>query len=307
MVRTFTLSRSTNDNWGDLQDIFVAVVTSATEVGNTRPSGSTPESVARIHEVCFYSLTSSAWDDLAAGPTDPTPDRSDGSEPSNSRDIQSSTPPLVPVHPCLPLTKLLASGSFYYSMNPMWDISSRLAVRLSRRRGESDIEAFDDRFVWNEHIIRSLLDFRERLDPDERADLDVCQFLVRSSALWASSIIDLKDPIKILAIQGYVGIFTMALPAPPTDGAPTIATLSLISRLGWRRAGTRFNTRGVDDDGNCANFAEAGLIFKRTTFYSPSSRRRQFSAQTSIVSVTCKSVVQFPVRSLTRHGFLVNE
>ena len=48
----------------------------------------------------------------------------------------------------------------------------------------------------------------------------------------------------------------MALPAPPTDGAPAIATLSLISRLGWKRAGTRFNTRGVDDDGNTANFVE---------------------------------------------------
>jgi len=61
---------------------------------------------------------------------------------------------------------------------------------------------------------------------------------------------------KILAIQGYVGVFTMALPAPPMDGAPTIATLSLISRLGWKRAGTRFNTRGIDDDGNTANFVE---------------------------------------------------
>jgi hypothetical protein len=51
----------------------------------------------------------------------------------------------------------------------------------------------------------------------------------------------------------------MALPAPPTDGSPTIATISLISRLGWKRAGTRFNTRGVDDDGNCANFVEVRI------------------------------------------------
>jgi synaptojanin len=51
----------------------------------------------------------------------------------------------------------------------------------------------------------------------------------------------------------------MALPAPPTDGAPAIATLSLISRLGWKRAGTRFNTRGVDDDGHTANFVEVSL------------------------------------------------
>jgi synaptojanin len=65
---------------------------------------------------------------------------------------------------------------------------------------------------------------------------------------------------QILAIQGYVGVFTMSIPAPPTDGAPIIATLALISRLGWKRAGTRFNTRGVDDDGNCANFVEASII-----------------------------------------------
>lgn len=52
----------------------------------------------------------------------------------------------------------------------------------------------------------------------------------------------------------------MALPAPPTDGSPTIANLALISRLGWKRAGTRFNTRGVDDDGNCANFVEVSFF-----------------------------------------------
>jgi synaptojanin len=47
----------------------------------------------------------------------------------------------------------------------------------------------------------------------------------------------------------------MPLPAAPMSG-PAIGTIALISRLGWKRAGTRFNTRGVDDDGNCANFVE---------------------------------------------------
>ena len=65
---------------------------------------------------------------------------------------------------------------------------------------------------------------------------------------------------QVLAIQGYVGIFSMALSAPPTNGAPVIATLSLISRLGWKRAGTRFNTRGIDDDGNTANFVEVRYL-----------------------------------------------
>jgi hypothetical protein len=44
----------------------------------------------------------------------------------------------------------------------------------------ADVGAFDDRFVWNEYIVRSLLDFRERLDMQEREDLDLCQFIVRN-------------------------------------------------------------------------------------------------------------------------------
>ncbi|KAF8897747.1 inositol polyphosphate phosphatase [Infundibulicybe gibba] len=222
-------------------DIFLAIVTSATEVGNTRPSASTPESVARIHEVLFYSLTSSAWDDapitsdVFASTDDPTLNRDTYNQPAGTAQVFE--------HPCLPLTKILSSGSFYYALNTPWDLSSRLSVRLSRDSNSvQDVATFDERFVWNEYIVRSLLDFRERLDPRERVDLDACQFIV-------------------LAIQGYVGVSTMALPAPPTDGSPTIATLSLISRLGWKRAGTRFNTRGVDDDGNCANFVETETIF----------------------------------------------
>ena len=60
----------------------------------------------------------------------------------------------------------------------------------------------------------------------------------------------------MLAIQGFVGIFDLPLPAPPTHGSPIIGTLAVISRLGSKRAGTRFNTRGIDDDGNTANFVE---------------------------------------------------
>jgi hypothetical protein len=165
------------------------------------------------------------------------------------------------------LTKILSSGSFYYALHPQWDLSSRVSVRLSRDDDVvKDLGIFDARFVWNEYIIRSLLDFRERLDPHEREDLDHCQFIVSILALvyTASNILRIIRT-QILAIQGYVGVFTMALPAPPTDGSPTIAHLSLISRLGWKRAGTRFNTRGVDDDGNTANFVEvSSLIYYAT-------------------------------------------
>ncbi|KAJ4465875.1 inositol polyphosphate phosphatase [Lentinula lateritia] len=211
-------------------ELFLAVVTSAAEVGNTRPSETAPEAVARIHEVAFYSLTSSLWDDIDAVSNVDSPDR----------DYNN---PQAYEHPCAPLSKIISSGTFYYALDSSWDLSSRLTRRLARDpKTFNDIGTFDERFVWNEYIARSLLDFRERLDPLERDDFDRCQFI-------------------ILTIQGYVGVFSMALPAPPTNGSPTIATLSLISRLGWKRAGTRFNTRGVDDDGNCANFVETETLF----------------------------------------------
>ncbi|KAF8915801.1 DNase I-like protein [Mucidula mucida] len=134
----------------------------------------------------------------------------------------------------------MSSGSFYYALDSQWDLSSRLSHRLTKEPGDGT--SFDERFVWNEYIARSLLDFRERLSQRERDELDQCHFI-------------------ILAIQGYVGINSMALPMPPTDGKPSIATLCLISRLGSKRAGTRFNTRGVDDDGHCANFVETEILF----------------------------------------------
>ncbi|KAF7291041.1 Inositol polyphosphate phosphatase [Mycena chlorophos] len=222
------------------KDVFLAVVTSATDVGNTRPSASSSgEAVSRIHEVCFYSLTSAAWDELP-------------SEMSNPETVDAmlmresygqSTPPNVFEHPCMPLTKILSSGSFYCAKDSQWDISSRLPVRLARdKQVPWDLATFDEKFIWNAFLIRSLLDFRARLDSVERREFDACQFIV-------------------LAMQGYVGVTTMALPAPPTDGKPVIVTLSLISRLGWKRAGTRFNSRGVDDDGNVANFVETETLF----------------------------------------------
>ena len=88
----------------------------------------------------------------------------------------TATPALE--HPCQPLRKIISAGTFYYAMEPQWDISSRLQRRLSRNE-PWDAATFDDRFVWNEYIVRSLLDFRERLDVHEREELDQCQFIVR--------------------------------------------------------------------------------------------------------------------------------
>jgi len=222
-------------------DIFLAVVVSATEIGSTRPTGTHSESVAKIHEVGFFSLTSSTWDNSNLNYESPSPGPSYEQTDAIFRDTYSqpnSSQTSLVEHPCAPLSKIISAGTFYYALEPYWDLSSRLPLRLERDENSArDLGVYDERFVWNEYIVRSLVDFRDRLDAQEREDFDKCQFIV-------------------LAIQGYVGVFTFALPAPPTNGSPIIATIALISRLGWKRAGTRFNTRGVDDDGNTANFVE---------------------------------------------------
>ncbi|KDQ13727.1 hypothetical protein BOTBODRAFT_160330 [Botryobasidium botryosum FD-172 SS1] len=222
-------------------DIFLAVVTAVSLIGNLRPGASYPsQHISRILEVSFYGLNTNTYDDL---PVDGAAARfahsnQTGAIPKEQYVQQPAQPPISD-HPCAPLVKILAAGTFYYTPTPQWDLSTRLG-----KDGEAskDISYFDGRFVWNEFIVRSLLDFREGLDEKEREELDMCQFI-------------------ILATQGYVGLFTIPLPVSPSRGAPEIGTLALISRLGWKRAGTRFNTRGVDDDGNCANFVETETIF----------------------------------------------
>lgn len=159
-------------------DMFLAVVVSATEVGNTRPTSPTPETVAQIHDVGFYCLTSSLWDDLSlSGDPLASPGYGDSSD-LYTREHGSGTATPAPEHPCQPLRKIISAGTFYYATEPQWDISSRLQRRLSRNE-PWDAASYDDRFVWNEYIVRSLLDFRERLDAHERAELDQCQFIVR--------------------------------------------------------------------------------------------------------------------------------
>lgn len=236
------------------------MILSATEVGNLRPAASKPEGVAKIHEVGFFCLNSNAWDETSSMPIEGLPigsyDRSD--DFTNRNDLYQQPPPSsAPMleHPCAPLMKILSSGTFYYALSPQWDISSRLVKRRANEKSADDENPmYDDRFLWNAFIVRSLLDFRQNLDKNERDEIDRCQFIVRCSGLSVPRCSLINS--QVLAIQGYAGVFTVPLSAPPTSGMPVIATIALISRLGWKRAGTRFNTRGIDDDGNCANFVE---------------------------------------------------
>lgn len=165
----------------------------------------------------------------------------------------------APEHPFLALQKLLSGGNFYYSLD--FDLTKRLQARfvsissasnpqpcLTIRRSENgmdfDIESLDADLLWNSYMIEPLLKFRAKLSASERYALD-------SSHLLTS------------AIRGYVKTLTIPPSASPLRRVRSNypAHLTLISRLSSRRAGTRFNARGIDDSGNVANFVETETIF----------------------------------------------
>lgn len=118
---------------------------------------------------------------------------------------------------------------------------------MSSNRAEDtvafDIDNLDDGFLWNSYMISPLLQFRSRLTERERRILD---------SSW----------ILTSVIRGFVSSLTIPASTNLLPHAPSNlpSTLTLVSRLSSRRAGTRFNSRGIDDDGNVANFVETETV-----------------------------------------------
>jgi hypothetical protein len=128
----------------------------------------------------------------------------------------------------------------------------RLAMLTRPRATETstfDTDNLDESFLWNSYMISPLVRFRSRLVAREREALD-------------------RSGILTSAIRGFVLTITIPPSSAPVRASRTglPSSLTLISRLSCRRAGTRFNSRGIDDDGNVANFVES-----ETIYWSPSA------------------------------------
>lgn len=102
-----------------------------------------------------------------------------------------------------------------------------------------DFDHCSNEFLFNRHLLKDLLYVRESLLPDEKDLLD-------------------QNGLLLALIQGFVGSHNVRL----LNRAGTLCQLALVSRLSCRRAGTRFFTRGIDDDGSVANFVETELILE---------------------------------------------
>lgn len=136
------------------------------------------------------------------------------------------------------LESMLSVPHFYFSYG--YDLTSCAARRMSLDRSPStgkprDYTDYDARFLWNAHLMK---------------DFDRCQ--------------DRAKKYRLPFILGFVSINKMKL----TGQEPY---WTLISRRSVKRAGTRFNSRGVDHDGNVSNFVETEQIVENT------ERKRLFS------------------------------
>ncbi len=119
-------------------------------------------------------------------------------------------------------------------------------------------------------MISPLVRFRSRLVAHEREALD-------------------KSRILTSAIRGFVLTITIPSSSAPLRTSQTRypSSLTLISRLSCRRAGTRFNSRGIDDDGNVANFVES-----ETIYWGPVGKLSGESSSTEKPAGICFSYVQ---------------
>ena len=218
------------------KDPFVCVITDCNPVGKL--DGST---IYRINNVMFFSLTSNKYDDVI----------SNGSAFIQARDSSASGGATAAgsfydnygmeggesqyetvKHPCSALQRFLSSGSFYFSYD--FDLTKPAQKRNQTEYSSSAWDDYDDRFFWNENMIRELLRFRRQLSDFDRSNLD-------------------QEGILVMAISGFVRIDDIQI-------GRDLLKCAIISRLSCKRAGTRFNTRGVDDDGNVANNAETELL-----------------------------------------------
>jgi len=127
------------------------------------------------------------------------------------------------------------------------ELSVLIAGRLSEGSA-FDVDSLDEEFLWNSYMIDPLIKFRSRLAVHEKGTLDASHMLTS-------------------AIRGFVSTILIPPSSSPVQATRTNlpSGLTLISRLSCRRAGTRFNARGIDDDGYVANSVET-----ETTFYQPS-------------------------------------
>lgn len=216
---------------------YLAIITGAlTDVAHPVPY----ELVDKIYAVEFISLATNEWDYVNLDsngmpvPTNTDPDEFDPNSPR------------VP-HPCFEFKKLLSNGSFYFSND--FDLTSLLQNRgVDKGKFEAtlpradattriNLQHYQEQYMWNSFLMEELIKFRNNLDP------------------FAVEILN-NNRFFTTVIRGFAKSVNLGARGD---------TITIVSKQSWKRAGTRFNARGIDDDGNVANFVETEFIYSNAS------------------------------------------
>lgn len=215
-------------------NIFIGTITGCAKVANPTPR----ETVNKIYAVDFFCLNNSSWDfmelDAQGRPVDNIYSNSAYSSSSvsvannlESDEIREN----LQQHPCFSMKKLLSNGSFYYSSD--FDLTSILQKRGFDNYSLS-YDNFEKEYMWNSFMMDEVITYRDQLDSQTKEILDLEGFLTTVIRGFAETFITYVNRLKL--------------------------AITIISKQSWKRAGTRFNVRGIDDDGNVANFVETEFI-----------------------------------------------
>lgn len=202
-------------------DTFLCVITNSYKAATPLDG----EVVHKIQSVEFYSLTNPIWDFVDLN--------SNGYPHVDSDQTQDQNyVPRIPQQPCWELKKFLSDGSFFYSTD--FDLTSTLQGRGVGISQGMSMDSFHMDYMWNSFMMEGIITFKNNLDDREKKVLDSDHFLTT-------------------VIRGFAE-------SSDTTMGHKKARITVISKQSWKRAGTRFNVRGVDDDGNVANFVETETI-----------------------------------------------
>ncbi|AEO69944.1 484fc109-b113-4163-86d0-546699ebec64 [Thermothielavioides terrestris] len=131
------------------------------------------------------------------------------------------------------LRSFIKSGPMYFSYSI--DLTNSFQRQAQQDNASPLWKRADDRFFWNRFIQSDLIDFRTlggRGQPPPQPGI---------------------DPYILPVIFGMLEIH-------PTTFKGTPLTIALITRRSRHRAGTRYFTRGLDDEGHVANYNETEQI-----------------------------------------------
>ncbi|KYG40600.1 hypothetical protein M433DRAFT_8646 [Acidomyces richmondensis BFW] len=132
------------------------------------------------------------------------------------------------------LKLLIKSGPMYFSYT--FDVTNSFQRQAQSNPQEPLWERADDRFFWNRFVCSSLIDFREGKNSYGR---------IRPQPA--------VDPYILPVMYGMLEIINTSIKG-------NSMTFVLITRRSRHRGGTRYMSRGIDDEGHVSNFNETEQI-----------------------------------------------